>query len=219
MNRALVCVWLCPVMAACGPEPAPHGRSPQDDPVPHVPGRTVQGVDTIRGASSNPASRLLGFGRDPTAEEIAALDIDVQPDGTGLPPGSGTVEEGATIYEARCAACHGPDGLGTPAGWPLVGRNPGDAFDFHQSLEQERRRTIGNYWPYATTLFDYTRRSMPYDEPGSLSDDEAYALTAWMLWRNRIIGYDEVMDATTLLEVVMPAHNRFIPDDRTRPPR
>jgi cytochrome c len=170
-------------------------------------------------ASSHPAVFPLGFGRALTATEIDEADIDVKPDGTGLPPGSGTVDEGAEVYAARCASCHGPDGLGTPAGWPLVGRNPGDAFDFHQSLANERRRTVGNYWPYATTLFDYTRRAMPYDAPGSLMPDEVYAVTAWILWRNRIIGHEEVMDRETLPEVLMPAHDRFIPDDRVRPPR
>lgn len=170
--------------------------------------------DTLDVASSEPVLFPLGYGREPTPEEIARLDIDVEPDGTGLPPGSGTVPEGAEVYQARCAACHGPEGEGTPAGWPLVGRNPGDAFDFHESVDKELQRTIGNYWPYATTVFDYTRRAMPYDAPGTLTDDEVYAVTAWMLWRNRVIGHEEVMDAETLPDVRMPAYNRFIPDDR-----
>ena len=173
-------------------------------------------TDTLDIASSEHVSFPLGHGRDPAPEEVSRLDIDVKPDGTGLPPGSGTVEEGAEIYLAQCAACHGPEGEGTPAGWPLVGRNPGDAFDFNESLDKELRRTIGNYWPYAVTLFDYTRRTMPYDAPGSLTDDEVYAVTAWMLWRNRIIGPEQVMDAETLPDVRMPAHDRFIPDDRPR---
>lgn len=168
----------------------------------------------FRGATSEPARFPLGIGRTPTEAEIAALDLDVRPDGVGLPPGSGTPAEGEVIYEARCAVCHGPGGTGTPAGWPLVGRNPDDRFDFAESLEAELRRTIGNYWPHATTLFDYTRRAMPMDRPGSLSADEVYALTAWMLWRNGLVAADAVVDAATLPLVDMPSSDRFIPDDR-----
>lgn len=165
-------------------------------------------------ASSEPIQAPLGFGRPATPEELAALDTAIRPDGRGLPPGSGTAAVGEDVYRIHCAACHGPDGSGTPAGWPLVGRNPDDAFDFNESLEKEIRRTVGNYWPYATTLFDYTRRAMPMDRPGSLSDAEIYAVTAWMLWRNGIIAVDEVMDASTLPGVRMPAAGRFVPDDR-----
>lgn len=171
---------------------------------------------TLDVASSQPARFPLGIGRTPTEAEIAALDIDVGPDGLGLPPGSGTPAAGEAIYLASCAVCHGPEGNGTPAGWPLVGRNPGDRFDFGESLEAELRRTIGNYWPHATTLFDYTRRAMPMDRPGSLTGDEVYALTAWMLWRNGIVPPDIELDAATLMEVRMPSADRFIPDDRSR---
>ena len=167
-------------------------------------------------ASSEPARFPLGIGRTPTEAEIAALDLDVAPDGEGLPPGSGSPAEGEAIYTARCAVCHGPEGNGTPAGWPLVGRNPDDRFDFGESLEAELRRTIGNYWPHATTLFDYTRRAMPMDRPGSLTADEVYALTAWMLWRNGIVPPDIELDAGSLMEVEMPSADRFIPDDRGR---
>jgi S-disulfanyl-L-cysteine oxidoreductase SoxD len=167
-------------------------------------------------ASSEPARFPLGIGRAATEGEIAALDLDVGPDGVGLPPGSGTPAQGEAIYRASCAVCHGPDGNGTPAGWPLVGRNPGDRFDFGESLEAEIRRTIGNYWPHATTLFDYTLRAMPMDRPGSLSADQVYALTAWMLWRNGIVPQDIELDAEALMQVRMPAADRFIPDDRGR---
>lgn len=169
----------------------------------------------IAGASiAQEASPPFGFGRAPTAAELEALDIDVRPDGTGLPAGSGSAAAGEAVYLTYCASCHGPQGTGTAAGWPLVGRNPGDAFDFADGLEQELRRTIGNYWPYATTLFDYTRRAMPMDRPGILTADELYAVTAWMLWRNEIIPPDMVLDAGTLPGVQMPAAGRFIPDDR-----
>ncbi len=210
-----------PAVAGCDAEaaPAPYG-SLTAHPAHAAAGSTTHTspleTDTLDVASSEPVTFPLGHGKDPEPEEVSRLDIDVKPDGTGLPPGSGTVDEGAEVYRARCAACHGPEGEGTPAGWPLVGRNPGDAFDFHESLDQELRRTIGNYWPYAATLFDYTRRTMPYDAPGSLTDDEVYAVTAWLLWRNRIIGPEEVMNAETLPNARMPSQDRFIPDDRPR---
>lgn len=174
------------------------------------------GPSPFRAASSEPVTFPLGIGRAPSPQELARVAVSVHVDGEGLPPGRGTAEEGALIYRNRCAACHGPDGHGTPAGWPLVGRNPGDAFDFAESLEAEVRRTIGNFWPYAVTLFDYTRRSMPMDRPGSLTADELYAVTAWMLWRNDLIPPDLVLDATSLPRVRMPAADRFIPDDRRR---
>lgn len=153
----------------------------------------------------------FGFGRPATAAEIAAWDIDVGPDGTGLPPGSGTVELGSTIYAARCAACHGPTGIEGPDDH-LVGRIEGDAFPFGSDPTQTR--TVGNYWPYATTLFDYIRRAMPFDTPGSLRADEVYSLAAYLLFLNEIVPRDAVMDAETLPAVVMPARGRFVPDDR-----
>ena len=103
------------------------------------------------------------------------------------------------------------DGIGGPEG-SLVGRVPGDAFDFGDGMRAER--TIGSYWPWATTVFDYVRRAMPWDRPGSLSDDEVYAITAWLLYRNDIIAADAVLDATSLPQVEMPSRDRFVADDR-----
>lgn len=213
-NRSMALVWLAAVATGCGSEVSLLGK-----PVVGAEGSSdaawsTPAPDTLPVASSLPAVAPLGFGRPPTAGELAELDIDVFPDGRGLPPGAGTAEEGEPLYRTLCASCHGPLGRGTPAGWPLVGRNPGDAFNFNESLDLEIRRTIGNYWPYAPILFDFTRRSMPADRPGSLSDDEVYALTAWMLWMNDLIAPDAVMDSTTLPEVEMPARDRFVPDDR-----
>lgn len=165
-------------------------------------------------ASSEPLPTRLGIGRPATEEEIAKLDIDVMLDGTGLPPGSATAAAGEPIFRQKCAACHGAEGEGTAAGATLVGRKPGDAFDFAESMAAERTKTIGNYWPYATTLFDYVRRAMPFDRPGSLTDAEVYALTAWLLWKNDIVTRTAVIDAKSLPEVRMPARDRFVPDDR-----
>jgi cytochrome c len=167
------------------------------------------------GSPTRPVSETtLGIGRTATPGEIAALDIDVRPDGTGLPIGSGTASVGSAIYAARCAACHGTGGEGTPAGMTLVGRLPNDAFNFGAQRSLENRKTVGSYWPYATTLYDYINRAMPPDRPGSLLPDEIYALSAWLLWKNAIIGEHDRMDRTTLPAVHMPARARFVPDDR-----
>ena len=158
-------------------------------------------------------SSTLGIGRPASDEEIRRLDIDIMPDGSGLPPGSGNSSTGAVVYNNKCAACHGANGEGSPLGAPLVGRNPGDAFDFADRFPTPAK-TIGNYWPYATTIFDYVRRAMPFDQPGSLTDEEVYGVTAWLLWKNDIIPADARLDANTLPAVVMPSADRFIPDNR-----
>jgi mono/diheme cytochrome c family protein len=170
-------------------------------------------------ASSEHVPARFGFGRAPTADEIRRVDIDVGPDGAGLPPGSGTVAQGATLYAAKCAGCHGPAAEGTAVAAALVGRNPGDAFDFAASRDKERTKTVGNYWPYATTLYDYIHRAMPFDKPGTLAPDEVYSLVAFVLARNGIVKDDAVIDARTLPAVRMPARDRFVPDDRERSTR
>ena len=156
----------------------------------------------------------FGIGRPATPAEIAALDIDVGPDGAGLPPGRGTSAEGAPVYAARCAACHGKTGKEGPNDI-LVGRLPGDAFPF--ARDARAPKTIGSYWPYATTVFDYIRRAMPPDAPGSLKDNEVYGLVAYLLALNELIPADAVIDADALPKVKMPAHDRFVPDTRGRP--
>ena len=151
----------------------------------------------------------FGIGRPATPAEIAAWDIDVGPDGVGLPPGRGTSADGAPIYASRCAGCHGKTGKEGPND-VLVGRLPGDAFPF--ARDPRAPKTIGSYWPYATTAFDYIRRAMPPDAPGSLKDNEVYALVAYLLVLNELIPADASIDATSLPKVKMPAHDRFVPD-------
>jgi mono/diheme cytochrome c family protein len=151
------------------------------------------------------------LGRPATVDDIRALDIDVRPDGRGLPPGRGTVTEGEAVFVAKCAACHGMKGEGLTAD-RLVGRTAGDDFSF--ATNGTLPRTIGSYWPYATTLFDYTRRTMPFPQPGSLTDNETYSLVAYLLYLNGIVPADTVVDAASLPKVRMPARDRFVIDDR-----
>ncbi|NIR29845.1 MAG: c-type cytochrome [Gammaproteobacteria bacterium] len=155
----------------------------------------------------------FGFGRPASEAQIEAWDVDVMPDGRGLPPGRGTVAEGASIYADRCAKCHGATGREGPFA-PLVGREPREGFPFGKHPLLLGARTIGNYWPYATTLYDYLSRAMPFDAPGSLTADEVYALAAYLLYRNDIVSEDTIMDARTLPRVQMPARDRFVRDDR-----
>lgn len=142
------------------------------------------------------------LGTPATAEQIAGWDISVGPDGAGLPPGSGTPARGAEIFAVKCAACHGPQGEGTLNDRLVGGR---DSIATDQAV-----KTVGSFWPYATTIFDYVRRAMPYLQPHSLTDDEAYALTAHLLHLNGIIGPDTVIDAQSLPAVEMPNHDNFV---------
>lgn len=158
--------------------------------------------------------RRYALGRPATAQEIAVLDIAVGPDGAGLPAGSGSAAKGDTIYHQKCASCHGPAGEGKRPGGPaLIGRDP-KAENFVFATDPTLGKTIGNYWPYATTVFDYVRRAMPLPTPGSLTNDEVYALTAYLLASNRVIPAGATLDAQTLKLVKMPYANRFVPDDR-----
>ena len=141
----------------------------------------------------------LGKPIDPA--EIAAWDISILPDGTGLPPGSGTPAQGAPIYAQKCAMCHGIDGKGG-ANAAVVGGGP--------LKDMESAKTIANFWPYATTLFDFTRRAMPWQQPKTLTNDEVYALTAYILALNKLIGENDEMNAKTLPKVKMPNRDGFI---------
>ncbi len=151
----------------------------------------------------------FNFGKPATLQEIALLDIDVRPDGQGLPGGSGTVPAGKAIYAVKCAACHGKTGVEGPNNRLVSVTDSATT-----SAESSKEKTIGNYWPYATTLFDYIRRAMPFNAPGSLTNEEVYALTAFLLHANKIIPPAANMNAETLPKVIMPAQKFFVPDDR-----
>ncbi len=176
------------------------------------------GQDTGVPAGDGAAGRF-GFGRPATAEEISAWDIDVRPDGTGLPEGEGTAASGAPIYARQCAVCHGRSGEGGVAD-RLVGYAPESTPPFGPRYERWRGDSpdvpysVGNYWPYATTLFDYVRRAMPTNAPGMLEAGEVYGLVAWILAENGIIAADEVLNAATLPAVEMPARGVFVPRER-----
>jgi S-disulfanyl-L-cysteine oxidoreductase SoxD len=158
-------------------------------------------------------ARHYALGRAATPSEVAARDVDVGPDGEGLPAGHGTVVDGAALYAKQCAACHGVNGEGIPPYPRLVGRDP-NAESFGFGRDPRLVRTIGNYWPYATTVFDYIRRAMPQNAPGSLSNDDVYAITAYLLAANQIIPMSASLDSASLVAVKMPAAGRFVRDDR-----
>ncbi len=165
----------------------------------------------VRGPAITFAQQPLGIGRAATPDEIKKIDIDVMPDGRGLPDGTGTSADGAKVYAAKCASCHGPSGQGGSAE-RLVDRESGKNWDF--ATNPKLVKTVGNYWPYATTLFDYTQRAMPFMQPGTLTPDETYALVAFILALNKIVPEDAVMNRTTLPKVAMPSRDRFVVDNR-----
>ncbi|MDX1394397.1 MAG: c-type cytochrome [Gemmatimonadota bacterium] len=192
--------------AAAAPEGAPTEAAAPDASTSTGPSGPVGGT--------RPAPGSFGFGRPAMPAEIAAWDRDVGPDGVGLPPGSATVTEGLEVYAARCAVCHGVDGTGGPND-VLAGRLPDDGFPFATDAAPY---TVGSYWPYATTLFDYVRKAMPFDAPGSMSDLEVYGAVAAVLLFNDLVDDDAVVDADLIASLRMPSRDRFVPDDRTGGP-
>lgn len=158
---------------------------------------------TQTSAAREPMKNSPMLGRPATRAEIKAWDISIPPDGAGLPPGGGTAVEGKPLFAHSCASCHGPAGIGGSAEELAGGREP--------LTSKFPDKTIGTYWPYATTIFDYTRRAMPMNKPWSLTNDQVYAITAYLLYINGIIGEHDVMNARTLPKVKMPNRNGFIP--------
>lgn len=176
--------------------------------------RTALGLGTaaavlLMALSGAQAGEKYGFGTTPTAEEIAAIDIDAMPDGRGLPPGSGTAVQGKAVFEENCAACHGEDmaGVKETGGAALIGGRGSIG-------TPETKKTVESFWPYASTLFDYVKRAMPFSEPGSLTNDQVYAVSAYILAKGNIIADDMVLDATSLPKVEMPNKDGFIADAR-----
>lgn len=144
----------------------------------------------------------VGLGKPVTENQIKAWNIDVGPSGAGLPSGSGTAVTGEIIYQQKCASCHGDKGQGGISN-RLVG---GGGLNTDKPV-----KTVGSFWPYATTIFDYVKRAMPHQAPQSLTDDQVYALTAYILYMNQIVSKDEVMNAKSLTLVKMPNRDGFIP--------
>jgi S-disulfanyl-L-cysteine oxidoreductase SoxD len=153
-----------------------------------------------------------GFGRPATPREIAGWDIDISPDGVGLPPGHGDVGQGEAIFAAKCASCHGAHGEGKPMD-QLVG-------GIGTISDKKPQKTVGSFWPYATTLFDFVRRAMPLNAPQSLTPDEVYAVSAYILFLNGIVPQDATLDAGTLAGIKMPNRDGFVsayPGARAKP--
>jgi cytochrome c len=158
-------------------------------------------------AASATAAETPHFGQAISPADLAPWDISVGPDGAGLPPGRGTPKEGEAVFAAKCQACHGEKGAGKPND-VLVGGFGTIASD------KPAVKTVGSYWPYAVTLFDYVRRAMPYQDTKSLTNDELYAVAAYILNLNGVVGADDVIDAATLPKVKMPNRDGFIPFPR-----
>lgn len=171
--------------------------------------RVLLRVGLLLLAASVVAAQQLhsGVGKPATPEEIRARDITILPDGTGLPAGHGTASLGRAVYEARCASCHGERGQGSKD-FPALAGGLGTL------AAREPNPTVGSYWPYATTVWDYIHRAMPYQSPGSLTSDQVYSVTAYILFMNKIIGEHQGLNKETLPQVKMPNRNGFVPDPR-----
>ena len=159
------------------------------------------GILGLAAAATATRAETPHLGQPIRQADLAEWDINILPDGTNLPPGSGTPAEGAKIYAEKCALCHGENGQGGRAA-RLIGGPPKASLD--------GGKTIANYWPYATTLFDFIRRAMPFTQPRSLTDDEVYALVAYLLAENKLTGANEEINATTLPKVRMPNRDNFV---------
>lgn len=147
-------------------------------------------------------------GRPASPETIKSMDLTIFPDGRGLPAGSGTAAKGKDVFKEKCAVCHNEKGEGREGQYPALVGGIG-------SINTAKPvKTVGSYWPYATTVFDYVRRAMPYDQPGTLKSDEIYAAVAFVLNANGIIGENDELNAASLPKVKMPNRDGFVPDKR-----
>ena len=174
-----------------------------------MPSRLVAAALAVLVLSPAALAEGPGLGRVATPDDIACWDISIGPDGAGLPPGRGTPKQGEAVYAEKCVVCHGEKGAGKPND-QLVGKRGS------LSGDQAPVKTVGSFWPYATTLFDYIRRAMPLSASKSLSDDEVYSVAAYLLQLNCIIGEADTMDARTLPRVQMPNRDGFVNFTRTK---
>ncbi|MFD1696224.1 c-type cytochrome [Roseibium aestuarii] len=203
-----VIAYLAGFSAQAAPAPAP---APAAAPEPEQT-RSDAAPDTTSAAPTPTASghdgKVFGLGRKAEAEEIAAWDIDIRPDGTGLPVGRGTVSDGEVLFSENCAVCHGDFGEGVGR-WPVLAGG-------QDTLTDERpEKTIGSYWPYLSTVYDYVRRAMPFGNARSLSDDDVYALTAYLLYLNDVVTDEEFeLSNENFTEIRLPNEENFIADDR-----
>jgi cytochrome c len=176
----------------------------------HIAGTVVIAAAALAAcAVQSPTVKPPALGTAVSAEEVARWDISIPPSGAGLPKGSGTAREGLQVYEQKCLSCHGAKGVGKPA--DVLAGGVGSL------ASKTPLRTVGSFWPYATTLFDYVRRAMPIANPLSLGDDEVYAVSAYLLFLNGIVGEDAQMNAQSLPQVKMPNRDGFISDWPVRP--
>ncbi|MCP3054908.1 c-type cytochrome [Aurantimonas marianensis] len=181
------------------PEQAASQETPQGE---------ADGAAVAAPAHAAPSGGPLSLGRPATEAEVAAWDIDIRPDGKGLPVGRGTVAEGEPIFAEQCASCHGDFGEGRGR-WPVL------AGGFDTLTRQRPEKTVGSYWPYLSTVYDYVRRAMPFGNARSLSDDEVYALTAYVLYLNDIVTDEEFeLSNENFTTIEMPNVDGFIPDTR-----
>jgi len=169
--------------------------------------RKLVAAGALLALCSAAAAESPNLGKPISPEDLASWDISIGPDGAGLPPGSGTPKQGEEVFNTKCQGCHGAKGAGRPND-RLVGGQGTLAGD------KPAVKTVGSYWPYATTLFDYVRRAMPYVDSKSLSNDEVYAVAAYILNLNGVIGDTDVINAQTLPKVIMPNRDGFIPFHR-----
>jgi S-disulfanyl-L-cysteine oxidoreductase SoxD len=177
-------------------------------------------IVTVASGASAAFAAGPNLGKPISAGDFAAWDIDVEPSGAGLPAGSGTSDQGASIFAEQCSARHGDGGKGATTTTSGASAAPPVVSDVKRNGIDDATLTIANYWPYATTLFDYIRRSMPWTSPRSLTDDQVYALTAYILAQNKLIDAKQAINAQTLPKVQMPNRDGFIPRFPERmPPR
>ncbi|GKS59708.1 cytochrome c [Nitrospira sp.] len=178
-------------------------RAPKSTPLRFV---AILVTIALTGIDMGVADDRFHIGRPATEDEIRAWDLDISPEGRNLPPGVGTVAKGAEIFASKCAACHGPTGIEGPADQLIGGQGT--------LASAKPVKTVGSYWPYATTLFDYIRRAMPLTAPQSLTAEEVYSVVAWLLHQNGIVAKDIRLDAAILPTIRMPNRDGFGPDPR-----